>query len=139
MATDTINLGKDADIINTDLDGITINWPNMAATGVNYQDIYTVSTGGIGNLNYDANAWITTSGLGDALSVKGDANFDGDVTVQGRNLREFMESVEQRLNILRPNTQLEAEWDQLRELGEQYRKLEQELEEKSRMWASLKK
>jgi hypothetical protein len=50
-----------------------------------------------------------------------------------------MESVEQRLNILRPNPELEQEWDQLRALGEQYRELEQQLKEKSRMWDTLKK
>jgi hypothetical protein len=50
-----------------------------------------------------------------------------------------MESVEHRLNILRPNPDLEAEWDQLRALGEQYRKLEQQLTEKNQMWATLKK
>jgi hypothetical protein len=50
-----------------------------------------------------------------------------------------MESVEQRLRILRPNPALEAEWDQLRELGEQYRELEKQLTEKSQMWNTLKK
>jgi hypothetical protein len=71
--------------------------------------------------------------------VQGDAEFDGDITVKGRSLYEFMESVEQRLNILRPNPELEQEWDQLRALGEQYRELEQQLKEKSRMWDTLKK
>jgi hypothetical protein len=46
--------------------------------------------------------------------------------------------LEQRLNILRPNTELEAEWDQLRELGDQYRQLETELMEKQKMWNKLK-
>jgi hypothetical protein len=69
--------------------------------------------------------------------VHGDAEFDGEVTVKGRSLSEFMESVEQRLNILRPNPELEAEWDQLRALGEQYRELERQLTEKAQMWAVL--
>jgi len=42
------------------------------------------------------------------------------------------------LNILRPNPELEKEWDQLRELGEQYRELEKKLQEQSDMWAKLK-
>jgi hypothetical protein len=71
--------------------------------------------------------------------VKGKAEFDGEVTVQGRGLTEFMESVEQRLNILRPNPELEKEWDQLRELGKQYRELERQLTEKSQMWKTLKR
>jgi hypothetical protein len=97
---------------------------------------YTYTTTGTGA----GNPWITTDTLNqNSLSVRGDAEFDGEVTVKGRSLSEFMESVEQRLNILRPNPALEAEWDQLRELGEQYRELEKQLAEKSQMWNTLKK
>jgi hypothetical protein len=97
---------------------------------------YTYTTTSTGT----SNPWITTDILGqNSLSIRGDAEFDGNVTVKGRSLSEFMDSVEQRLNILRPNAKLEAEWDQLRELGEQYRKLEQQLTEKSQMWDTLKK
>jgi len=41
--------------------------------------------------------------------------------------------------MLRPNCELEADWDQLRELGEQYRNLEKQLMEKQRAWDILKK
>jgi hypothetical protein len=95
---------------------------------------YTYTTTGTGA----GNPWTNTS-INSTLSVQGDAEFDGEVTVKGRSLAEFMESVEQRLNILRPNPDLEAEWDQLRALGEQYRELERQLTEKSQMWATLKK
>jgi len=40
---------------------------------------------------------------------------------------------------LHPSPALENEWDQLRELGEQYRKLEAELVEKQRAWEILKR
>jgi len=98
---------------------------------------YTYTTTGTGA----SNPWLTTNTIDgyNTLSVKGNADFDSDITVKGRSLTEFMESVEQRLNILRPNPALEAEWDQLRELGEQYRELEQQLTEKSQMWNTLKK
>ena len=100
---------------------------------------YTYTTTGTG-AGVVASPWIATgTNASNTLSVQGDAEFDGDITVKGRSLYEFMESVEQRLNILRPNPDLEAEWDQLRELGEQYRKLEKQLTEKSQMWATLKK
>ena len=105
-------------------------------TGASGSNGYTYTTTGTGAVN----PWITTDTLNqNSLSVKGDAEFDGDITVKGRSLAEFMESVEQRLNILRPNPDLEAEWDQLRALGEQYRELEKQLTEKSQMWATLKK
>ena len=118
-------------------DTITINMDSMDSTwltGASGSNAYTYTTTGTGT-NY---AWNTTS-IENTLQVRGDSEFDGDITVRGRSLTEFMDSVEQRLNILRPNPALESEWDQLRELGEQYRKLEQQLTEKAQMWAILKK
>jgi len=106
-------------------------------SGASASNGYTLNTTGTGT----GNPWITTNTIDgyNTLSVKGNADFDSDITVKGRSLTEFMESVEQRLNILRPNPAMEAEWDQLRELGEQYRELEQQLTEKSQMWNTLKK
>jgi hypothetical protein len=106
-------------------------------SGASGSNGYTLNTTGTGI----GNPWITTDTIDgyNTLSVKGNADFDSDITVKGRSLTEFMESVEQRLNILRPNSDLEAEWDQLRALGEQYRELEKQLSEKSQMWATLKK
>ena len=89
-------------------------------------------------INTTSPLWSTTS-IDNTLQVQGDSEFDGDITVKGRSLTEFMDSVEQRLNILRPNADLEADWDQLRELGEQYRELEQQILQKAQMWDTLKK
>ena len=115
------------------------NMADLNATwlsGASGSNGYTYTTTGTGA----SNPWIATgTNASNTLSVHGDAEFDGDITVKGRSLSEFMESVEQRLNILRPNPDLEAEWDQLRALGEQYRKLEQQLTEKEKMWQILKK
>lgn len=69
------------------------------------------------------------------IQLRGD---NADIVVNGRSLMDAIDDIEKRLNILRPNPDLEKEWDQLRELGEQYRKLEQELKEKSKMWGALK-
>jgi hypothetical protein len=52
---------------------------------------------------------------------------------------EMLHRIEERLNLLTPNQELEAEWDQLRELGNQYRALEQKLTEQGKMWDTLKK
>ena len=118
---------------------------DLSSSGVNWNDlIYTTVTTGTGsytfnNITTSATPWITTTDGTSTLSVSGDADVGGDIRVQGRSLAEFMDSVEQRLNMLRPNPQLESEWDQLRELGEQYRALEQQLLEKERMWQTLKR
>ena len=64
---------------------------------------------------------------------------DADIEVNGESLMTMLHRIEERLNILTPNKKLEAEWDQLRELGEQYRELEKKLSEQVKMWDALKK
>lgn len=64
---------------------------------------------------------------------------DADIRVNGESLMETLRGIQDRLNILRPNTELEAEWDELRELGERYRAMEAQFAEKSKVWATLKK
>jgi len=64
---------------------------------------------------------------------------DADIDINGRSLKQFMDNVEQRLNLLRPNTQLEQEWDELKRLGDQYRQLEQHIKEKMKTWDILSK
>ena len=61
-----------------------------------------------------------------------------DLVVNGESMMQTLRNIQDRLNMLRPNPELEAEWDQLRALGEQYRKLESEFKEKSKMWNTLK-
>jgi hypothetical protein len=136
MATDTSIFGEDSDTINVDMS--TLLNSSMSANGLTYQDLYSI--GPTYTTNTTADPWIVRSnGTNTTLSVTGDADFGGDVRVKGRSLAEFMQQVEQRLNMLQPNPELEAEWDQLRELGEQYRELEQQCKEKSEMWNTLKK
>ena len=69
------------------------------------------------------------------LALNGD---DADIRINGVSLTSVLKNIEERLNILRPNAELETEWHQLRELGDQYRRLEAELQEKSRVWGKLK-
>lgn len=63
---------------------------------------------------------------------------NADLDINGKSLKTWMEKVEERLNILTPNTELEAEWDELKRLGERYRKLEKKCQEKADMWKKLK-
>ena len=82
-------------------------------------------------------AWSNTSP--GKIHVKGDAVFEGNITWQDRDMREWFESVESRLAILQPNTKLEADWRELAELRMQYVELEQRLLEKQRVFDILKK
>jgi hypothetical protein len=69
-------------------------------------------------------------------------NLDGegaDIVVNGWSLIDSIKKIEERLNLLTPNAKLESEWDELRELGDQYRKLEEHIQAKMKTWEVLKK
>ena len=83
--------------------------------------------------------WSNTAAVfqpGGQIELKGD---QADLIINGVSLVDALKGIQDRLNILRPNPAIEAEWDQLRELGDQYRKLEAELLEKQRAWDILRK
>lgn len=82
---------------------------------------------------------ITFSNTNNQLMVKGDASFEGEVTIKGKSLLDAIESLEKRLGLLHPNPKLEGRWEELKELGERYRALEKEILEKEKMWAILQK
>jgi hypothetical protein len=62
-----------------------------------------------------------------------------DIKIGDRSLKEFMNSVEERLGILRPNPELEDKWENLKGLRKAYMDLEAEILEKEKMWNILKK
>lgn len=100
-----------------------------AGTGLNYHSPYTYT-------NTTTPNWTVNPSTGSGkLRLEGT---DADVEINGVSLLESIKKIEQRLNILTPNPKLEAEWDQLRELGEQYRALEKKLKEQGEMWDRLK-
>jgi hypothetical protein len=76
---------------------------------------------------------------GATLKVNGNADFEGEVTIQGKSLTDMLEKIEERLAILHPNPELEDKWDELKELGKRYKELEQEIIEKEKIWSILKK
>jgi hypothetical protein len=63
---------------------------------------------------------------------------DADIEINGISLLTTMQEIQSRLNLLQPNTALEAEWDELFELGRKYRALEQQIKEKQATWDRLK-
>lgn len=110
--------------------GYTVGGLN-GATGSN--TVWTTNTTGAGTYRLnDPAAVITASGR---MELKGDG---ADLTINGKSLKNWMEKVEERLNILTPNPELEKEWDELRRLGERYRKLEKKCKEKAEVWNKLK-
>jgi hypothetical protein len=61
-----------------------------------------------------------------------------DIDINGKSMLQWMQKVEERLNILTPNPDMEKDWDDLRKLGERYRKLEKKCKQKAEMWNKLK-
>lgn len=64
------------------------------------------------------------------------ANYD-DIVLDGISLKETLKGLNDRLAILQVNPALEAEFDELHALGEQYRALERKLLEKKAVWNAL--
>jgi len=62
---------------------------------------------------------------------------DADVIINGVSLKNTLQGINDRLAILQVNPKLEAEFDELHALGEQYRALERKLLEKKAVWAAL--
>jgi hypothetical protein len=111
----------------TSLPNITIG-PNTLNSG----QILTTGTNGVnwGNLSNVRQG---------TLQVKGDAEFEGDVKINGKSIADTLEKLEERLAILKPNPELEDRWEELKELSKRYKELEKELIEKEKMWDILKR
>ena len=95
-------------------------------------------TGAPGTISSGGN-WTTYNNQPQVLKVTGNAEFEGEVTIRGVKLDDRLTAIEERLGILRPNNDLEGRWEKLKALGEEYRKLEQEILEGESIWATLKK
>ena len=61
------------------------------------------------------------------------------IVINGQSLNATLTAIQERMGMLVPNTEMEAEWDELRELAERYRELEKLCKEKSTVWNKLKK
>ena len=115
--TDTISIGS------TSMGPLTIGTSNS---------VYTIgSTGGIGGWT---NSPMTAESNG-SLSLYGDG---ADITINGVKLSETLKALQERLNVLVPNPKLEKDWEDLAELGRQYRELEKHITEKMATWDKLK-
>jgi hypothetical protein len=112
----------DYDYTNTTATSITLNSPYTA------RDVWSsTGTNGISIGDFKPSGKIV---------LKGD---DADIDINGTSLKDFMAKMEQRLAMLKPNPELESEWEELRALGDQYRQLEQHIKDKMKTWDILNK
>jgi len=63
--------------------------------------------------------------------------YHDDIVLDGISLKDTLKGLNDRLAILQVNPALEAEFDELHALGEQYRALERKLLEKKAVWDAL--
>lgn len=122
---------------------ITIDISNMSNQSALYIDnnmntiangTYTITTGA-----YDDFVLTDTTSYSSDLKVRGDTEIDGDLIVKGVNIGETLSRIEERLAILKINPELESKWDRLKDLGEQYRKLEAEILDQEKVYNILKR
>lgn len=127
---DNVDLGNESVI--DDVDTFTITIPDSLSDSYSS---YSIDTSDINldsfSFNYNPGVDITAGDL--------TVHNEGDIKLGDRSLKEFMNKVEERMNILQPNPELEEQWEELKKIGDAYRELEKELLEKSKMWEALKK
>ena len=137
--TDTIS-AQDYDFQTIDLSSSI----TMASPVFTISSAPTITTSNSGaNVGYSNTMWTTgLSGTSAAdLNQSGKLSLQGtnaDIDINGKSLMKTLEALEDRLNMMVPNPELEKEWDDLRRLGNRYRKLEAKCKEKAEMWNKLK-
>lgn len=122
----TIDLGSDiASLTTSSLPGLSSDDIITMASTYTYTNTptYTLNTSGTGT------SWTTTtpyltSTSSSGIQVQGNAEFDGDITIKGKNLTEWMEKIEQRLAILVPDPKKLEQYEALQKAYKHYKMLE---------------
>ena len=131
-------------IKNVRIDGGNISAPSYT---INANGTSASGSGGytLGSTTWSPNTWTTTDTFTFApnpvvINNEGKISLQGknaDIDINGVSLMATLKRIEERINLLTVNTELEAEWDELRELGDQYRALEQRIKDKMETWNRL--
>jgi hypothetical protein len=116
--------------------GSGLTYSNTAITGTACPNV-TISAGSPFTFSTGTNTapWFTQGSTSAKINLEGK---DADIVVNGSSLVDAINSIQDRLNCLQINPKLEAEWDELKALGDQYRKLEKQILEKQATWDLLK-
>jgi hypothetical protein len=124
------SLGSDTISITAALDNMSITSP-YTVTGA----MGTTLSNTIYSTGTNATPWFTQSPTSAKITLNGEG---ADVEVNGWSLVDAVKRIEERLGLFQPNPELEREWEDLKELGEQYRKLEQHIRDKQATFDRLK-
>jgi len=126
-----LDRGKDVDTYSVDFSGtysnVSITSPYTISSAINLPNAVFTTTGTTSSpWTYNPSSKITLEGA------------DADIEINGVSLWATMQQIANRLNIMQTNPELETEWTELRDLGERYRKLEQNIQDKQATFDRLK-
>jgi hypothetical protein len=129
---------RDSDPLYYSVNGISVNDIMSSVTIPAYTigtgSSYTTSTSWSQDYSFNN---VTSSSVhvsGDGITMEPKA----DIKIGDRSLKEFMNAVEERLGILRPAPELEAKWDRLKDLRQQYEAVKADILEKEKIMKILK-
>ena len=129
--------------LDSDADSSIEIHPWIAGAGATMIDTITLGagTGIYSTTNPNGYSWqfddfTTATPPSGKLTLQGD---DADIEINGRSVMAILDSIEQRLGLLKCREDLESEWEELKSLGDRYRAKLAEIETKQQMWEALKK
>lgn len=117
---------------------MTYNIPSMGNYVLNTPSTNATWTAVSGSSN---DSWVINSS---AMTAPNSATIklsgeDADIDINGMSLKETLLGIQERLALLEPNPALEKEFEELKALGDAYRKMEQDLKERMKTFDILKK
>ena len=123
-------------------DTYTVDLMNISSTGQAWDPYYgAVPPVTLTNTLANTGPTWTFQDLNITYPSSGKITLDGDnadIEINGRSLMQILDGLEQRLGLLRCREDLEADWSELKALGDQYRAMVKSIEEKTQMWNTLK-
>jgi hypothetical protein len=130
MSGERLTINKDGLVTHIDTGDCVVDENYDYTSPPTYQSISPtedIATSNIFSMSHDIDG---------KMRISGD---DADIEINGISLRQTLEDIQQRMAILQPNPELEKEFKELREIRQQYIKLERNLLEKKEMWETLNK
>jgi len=140
----TIDLGNDHITGSSGIDTITLNSADLGtidmSTYYNNYSTYTVPTSTTSGSSYTISngtwstgsvsmPYITTTST-PSIQVDGDAEFKGNIKIKGKDLGDWMETLERRLAILVPDPKKLEQYEALKKAYNHYKMLEALCEER---------
>jgi hypothetical protein len=107
----------------------TVSTSSLYSTVTGAGGPYTFNTGAGNVVLNGGSSWTTSVGnsnniTGAGLHVTSDAEFEGDITVKGKSLNKWMETMEKRLAILQPDPKKLKKFEALQKAYNHYKLLE---------------